>query len=179
MVEKGWIGGIVFGFLVLLNVPLTVVGVILLDRLVGHASSGLINTIYAAGNIPPPRTYPRQDTLIIRGQYAEAASYYRDHLVVEPQDHEARLRLADLLEKHLADAPGAERLLLEVRAADPPPSPREAMAAQNGLIDLYRKTGQRGRLKVELARFAAQYQGSPPGDEAARALREMKAEDAG
>lgn len=175
--EKGWIGGAVCGLLMILNIPLTVVGVFALDRMVGHASTGLINTIYAVGNIPPPRTYPRQDTMIIRGQYAEAASYYRDHLVVEPGDMEARLRLADLLDQHLGDASGAEQLFLEVRQSDP--NPREEMAALNGLIDLYRKHGQRGRLKVELARFAERYRGTAQGNDAARALRELKAEDAG
>lgn len=173
---KGYIGTGVLIFLLILNIPLTAIGIVVINTVVGTASTGLMKVIYSAGDIPPPRTYPRQDTLIIRGHYAEAAEYFRDHLTVEPDDNEARLRLADLLERHLGDAAGAERLYVEVRQRNA--TPREEMAAANGLIDLYRRAGQRGRLKVELARFAERYRGSPPGEEAARALRELKAEDA-
>lgn len=175
--ERGYIGPVVFGALMILNIPLTVAGVLALDRGTTKASAQLMKTIYSAGDIPPPPTYPRQEMLVIRGQYAEAAEYFRDHLVVEPGDNEARLRLADLLEKHLADHAGAERLYLEVRRTFT--NPREEMGAANGLIDLYRKTGQRGRLMAELARFAGRYSGSPQGEEAARALREMKEADRG
>jgi len=51
------------------------------------------------------------------------------------------------------------------------------MAAANGLIDLYSRTGERGRLKVELARFAQAYRGSPAGMSASRRLKELKDED--
>lgn len=175
--ERGYIGPAVFAALMILNVPLTVAGVFALDHATTKASAHLMKTIYSAGDIPPPRTYPRQEMLIIRGKYAEAAEYFRDHLVVEPEDNEARLLLADLLERHLADPANAERLYFEVRRTFA--NPREEMAAANGLIDLYRKTGQRGRLMAELARFAGRYAGSPQGDEAARALREMKEADRG
>lgn len=173
--ERGYVGPAMFGVLMVFNVPLTIAGALALDRATTKASAQLMKTIYSAGDIPPPRTYPRQDMLIIRGQYAEAAEYFRDHLVVEPGDHEARLRLADLLERHLADPAGAERLYFEVRRTFT--NSREEMAAANGLIDLYRKTGQRGRLMAELARFAGRYPGSPQGDEAARAVKEMKEAD--
>ena len=172
---KEWIPFGVFVFLLILNLPLTAIGILAINTTVGVASTGLIKAIYSAGDIPPPRTYPRQDTLIVRGQYAEAAGYFRDHLTIEPDDNEARLRLADLLEQHLNDPAGAERLYQEVRQRNP--NPREEMAAANGLIDIYRKTGQRGRLMVALARFADRYRGSPQGEDAARALRGMKAED--
>src|SRR5574341_1009502 len=110
-----WIGRGVFVLLLVLNVPLAAIGTFVINMVVAGASSGLVSTIYSAGDIPPPRTYPRQDTLIIRGAYAEAAEYFRDHLTIEPDDHEARLRLADLLEKHLGDPAGADRLYLEIR----------------------------------------------------------------
>jgi hypothetical protein len=42
------------------------------------------------------------------------------------------------------------------------------------LIDVYRREGNRGRLMVELARFAERYRGSAAGDAAARELMEMK-----
>jgi len=160
--------------LLILDVPLVVLGVFAINHWTGRASEGLVHTLYAAGDIPPPRTYPRQELLIVRGQYREAAAYYRDHLTIEPDDHEARLRLADLLERHLSDPEGAERLYLEVRRGKPDRS--HEMRAANGLIDLYRTTGRRDRLLVELARFAERFQGTPGATAAARLLRELKAE---
>jgi tetratricopeptide (TPR) repeat protein len=133
-----------------------------------------VKTLYSAGDIPPPRTYTRQDVLIVRGKYREAAEYFRDHLTIEPDDNEARLRLADILEKHLNDPAGSERLYLEVRGANPDRG--HEMRAANGLIDLYRKQGRRDRLLVELARFADRYRGTGGADAAARLLRELKAE---
>jgi hypothetical protein len=170
--RNGWISGPVFAVLVLLNLPLAAVGVFVIHASVGGAATGLVRTIYSQGDLPPPRQYPRQETLIARGQYEEAAGYYRDHLVIEPDDNEARLRLAVLLETHLSDDPGAEALYKEVRARAP--APREEVAAANGLIDLYRRTGQRGRLIGELARFAERYSRSAAGAAARRELAELK-----
>jgi len=173
--RQQWISGGVFLLLLVLNVPLTIAGIVVIHRLTSAASTGLVKTIFAAGNIPPPPTYPRQDVLIARGQYAEAADYFRDHLRIEPGDHEARLQLANLLETRLQGHDEAERLYQEVRRMQP--DPRQEMRAANGLIDLYRRTGRRGRLLVELARFADRYRGTAAGDAAGRELRELKAAD--
>lgn len=107
----GWLGGV----LIFLNLPLVALGILAIHAFANRASTTLVHGLYAVGDIPPPRSYPRQDVMIVRGQYLEAADYFRDHLTVEPDDNEARLRLADLLEKHLNDFTGAERLYLEVR----------------------------------------------------------------
>lgn len=173
--REGWISGGVFLLLLVLNVPLTIAGIVAIHRLTGAASTGLVNTIFAAGNIPPPPTYPRQDVLIARGQHGEAADYFRDHLRIEPGDHEARLQLANLLETRLQGHAEAERLYQEVRRLQP--DPRQELRAANGLIDLYRRTGRSDRLRVELARFADRYRGSAASDAAARELKELKAAD--
>ena len=159
--------------LIVANLPLTAAGVAAIYRGTHATAVGFARTVLAGGDIAGPRTYPRQDVLIVRGQFAEAAEYFRDHLTVEPEDCDARLQLADLLERHLKDDAGAERQYLEVRrrATDP----RHEMMAANGLIDGYRRAGNPGRLMVELARFAARYRGSAAGDAAARELKEMKA----
>lgn len=170
LLRQGVISHGLFVTLLVLNVPLTVAGILAIHRTVGAASTGLVHTMFAAGNIPPPRSYPRQDVLIARGEYAEAAEYFRDHLRVEPEDVEARFRLAELLEARLAAYDEAERLYLEVRRLKP-------LRAANGLIDLYRKTGRRDRLRVELARFADRYRGTAAGEAAARELRALKAAD--
>ena len=174
MWDKGWISDGVFVFLLILNVPITIGGIFVIHRAVGEASVLLVKTIFADGDIPPPPTYPRQDVLIVQGKYADAADCFRDHLTIEPGDHEARLRLAHLLEMRLKRYDEAERLYLEIRTAEPAASPFEQMRATNGLIDLYRKLGRTGRLKVELARFVERYQGSPLTAGAARELKELK-----
>jgi tetratricopeptide (TPR) repeat protein len=172
--ERGWIGGWLLVLLVALDVPLTVAAVVMLHHSVAATSTGLVKTIFAAGDITPPPTYSRQDVLIARGQYAEAADWFRDHIRIEPADHEARLRLAHLLESRLHEYDEAERLYLEIRSAEPPAEPRQQMRAANGLIDLYRKTGRTDRLKVELARFVERHRGTALADGAARELKALK-----
>lgn len=177
MMMKEWIPGWLFPLLVVLNVPITVAGIFAIHRAVGAASTGLVKTIFAAGDIAPPPTYPRQDVFIVRGQYEAAAEAFRDHLQIAPADQEARLRLAQLLETHLKGYNEAERLYLELRRAEEPPAtPQQLMRAANGLIDLYRKTGRIDRLKVELARFVDCYRGTPHANGAARELQELKTE---
>jgi tetratricopeptide (TPR) repeat protein len=172
--RQQWISSGVFLLLVILNVPVTIAGIFAIHRTVGVTSTGLVKAIFAAGNIPPPPTYPRQDVMIARGQYAEAADYFRDHIRIEPGDHEARLQLAQLLETRLQEEghDEAERLYQEVRRMQP--DPRQEMRAANGLIDLYRRIGRRDRLRVELARFADRYRGTAAGDAAAREVSELK-----
>lgn len=169
------ISGGVFVALLALNVPLTIAGILAVHRFAGAASVGLVKTIFAVGDIAPPRSYPRQEVLIARGQYADAADYFRDHIRIEPGDHEARLQLAHLLERHLQGYDEAEGLYQEVRRLQP--DPRQEMRAANGLIDLYRKAGRTDRLKVELARFAGRYRGTAAGEAAGRELRDLKAGD--
>ena len=172
--SSGAIPGWLLGVLIVLDVPLVVLGILGIHAFTSRAATGLVHGLYAVADIPPPKSYPRQDVMIVRGQYREAAEYFRDHLTVEPDDNEARLRLADLLEQHLNDVTGAERLYLEVRERQP--SRGEEMRAANGLIDLYRKRGNRERFVVELARFRDRYPGTPGADAAARLLAELKVE---
>lgn len=177
MHQKGWIAGWVEGLLTLLTIPVTVAGIFAIHRTVTLASTGFVKVIFAAGDIAPPRTYPRQEVLIVRGEYAEAADWFRDHLRIEPDDHEARIQLAHLLETQLARYDEAEKLYLEIRNAEPAARAREQMRAANGLIDLYRKLGRTGRLRVELARFVDRYRGSPLAAGAERELKELKVND--
>lgn len=172
--ERGAISSAAVFVLLVLNIPLTALGAFAIHYGTTRASVGLVKSLYSAGDIAPPRTYPRQDVMLVRGQYREAAEYFRDHLTVEPEDNEARLRLADLLEQHLDDPAGAEQLYLEVRRLQPDRG--HAMRAANGLIDLYRKQQRMDRLKVELARFRDYYPGTPGAESAARLLKELKAD---
>jgi len=173
MQKQGWIPAWLAVLLTVLNIPFTIVGIFAIHRSVGAASTGFVRTIFAAGDIKPPPTYPRQDVLIVQGKYAEAADWFRDHIRIEPDDHEARLRLAMLLETHLKRYDEAEQLLLKIRNATPPGDARQQMQAANHLIDLYRKTGRTDRLMVELARFVDRYRGSSQAAGAERELKEL------
>ena len=161
--------------LLVIDGPLILGVVILVHRGTGSLAADLVNTAYAGGSLlPPPPSYARQEVMIARGQYIDAADYFRDHIRVHPEDLEARLRLATLLETHLEGFDEAEQLYLEVRRSHP--DARREMAAYNGLIDLYTKRGRMDRLKVELARFADRYQGTVQAEEARRKLKDLKAD---
>ena len=174
MLDKGWISPPVFVLLLILNLPITAAAVVFVHRTVNQTAVFMVKTMMAEGDIPPPPTYPRQEVLIVQGKYAEAADWFRDHIRIEPGDHEARLRLALLLETHLKGFDEAEQLLLIIRNARPPGDARQQMQACNHLIDLYRKLGRTDRLIEELARFVDRYQGSPHAAGAARELKELK-----
>src|SRR5437667_11276160 len=119
MLNSGWISGVAFAVLTILNLPIAIAGAIAIHRTVGSAAVLMVKTIYADGDIPPPPTYPRQDVLIVQGKFAEAADWFRDHLRIEPGDHEAWLQLAHLLERRLNGYDEAERLYMEICNADP------------------------------------------------------------
>jgi hypothetical protein len=83
-----------FLLLLVANTPVCAAVVWVVHRSVIGVATGFARTILAGESIPPPRTYPNQEVLIVKGKYAEAADLFRDHLVVDPEDNEARLRLA-------------------------------------------------------------------------------------
>lgn len=171
---KGAISFETYLWLLAANIPIALLGAGVIFLIVRTTSVGVAHMATAAGNISPPPSYPQQDNLIGQGKYAEAADYFRDHLRIAPEDVDARLRLADLLERHLRDIVGAEQQYLAVRRLSD--EPRLDIPVTNGLIDVYRKLGRRDRLKVELARLAERQRGTTLGDGAARELRELKKE---
>ncbi len=138
-------------------------------------ATGLVDTVHGVGHIAPPPSYSLQDSMIVRGRYEDAAESFRNHIAEHPEDLDARLALARLLEQHVRDYRGAEHLYLEVRRNNP--NPNQEMSAANGLIDLCRKAGKTERLQVELGRFADRYRGTPAADAALRELRELEAAD--
>lgn len=172
LLARGQISPALFLVLLVLNLPITALIIFLMWRLIGGASRGLTHVLYGAGNLPPERQHSSQESLVARGFYPEAADAFRAHLLEYPDDHAARIKLAALMHQHLHDPAAAERLYLEVRSGQP--TPKQEIMATNMLIELYRSTGQRGRLMTELARFAAKYQGTRAGEDAGRALRDLK-----
>ena len=175
LLAKGLISPRTFVWLMLANIPITVGGVTAIFFFVRTASTGVAHMATAAGNIPPPPSYPYQDLLVAQGKYREAADFFRDHIRIAPDDVHARLRLAELLERHVGDFAGAEQQYLAVRRLDAEASLEAAVT--NGLIDVYRKLGRRDLLKAELARLAERQRGTVLGKGAARELQELEADD--
>lgn len=171
---RGWYPGWVCLVLILLNVPLLFAFTGVLFNLMHLTAAAFARTVLGAGNLRPDPAHSGCESLAARGLYREAAAAFEAHLSTHPADHLARVKLADLHHRHLGGPEVAERLYQEIRRADP--TPREEVLASNLLMELYRSTGQRGRLMAELARFAERYRGTRPGRDAARALREMKDE---
>ncbi|MBK6421076.1 MAG: hypothetical protein IPI38_13660 [Gemmatimonadetes bacterium] len=174
---RGWYGGGTLLVIYVLNIPLVFLATGLLFGLMERAASGFTQTVLGGGNIPPDPAHSGYESLVARGFYREAAEAYSAHLVAHPTDNLARVKLAEVHRAHLGAPEAAERLYLEVRRSAQ--SPREEVLVANLLIELYRATGQRGRLMSELARFAERYRGTRGGAEAARALQEMKRESLG
>ena len=163
--------------LMALNLGFIAVLCFLILRGIDFGARAWVNAVSGAGNIPPAPSFSAQESLIIRGHYAEAEKSFREHLTLHSGDHDARLALAELYRRHLENPAAAERLYLEVRQGKA--TAKQVATASNQLIDLYRATGQRGRLMGELARYAERYAGTRAGAEAKKALDGMKRETSG
>jgi tetratricopeptide repeat protein len=158
-----------FIWFVLPDIAITVLVVIAaqwaLDKFSWAAGSILLPT---GRSTPAPREYSEQESLIIRGQFAEAADSFRDIVADNPQNIDARMRLGALLERECNDTAAAEQCYRVVRRLTP--TPEQDWAASNALIELHQRTGEAGKLRIELQRIARQYRALPIGGEATRRL---------
>ncbi|MGH7582053.1 MAG: hypothetical protein ACREL5_02360 [Gemmatimonadales bacterium] len=96
------------------------------------------------------RQFSEHDALLAAGRVNEAIDFYRTHLIVWPDDQEARCRLGEVLAAASADPLAAERVFLEVRARDA--SNQYAARVSSALIEIYRHTGEAERMADELRR---------------------------
>lgn len=134
-----------------------------------RGASGLVHLLHSTGSIPYTPTWSAEDALVARGDYQGAAEAFRRHVEADPLGVAPALRLAELYRNHLHDPAEAERWYLEARRRA-----RNPGVAANQLIDLYRASGNRGRLMAELARFAASHAESDAGRAARKELQLLK-----
>lgn len=154
--------------------PFLAVGIAFaIGSLIDRTSRGFASMVLAGGNIPYAHQYSEQDALIVHGRIDEAISSFQAVIVAQPRDLEARLRLAALLAGPAGRREDAEREFLEVRAMAP--SPQQAAALSNALIDLYRDMGRRDDLMIELGRFARRFPDTRGGKAAAEYLTRLRA----
>lgn len=163
-----------FWVMALLSVPGGLLFALLTWWLLGEGSRRFVGVLFAAGNIPPDPSFSLEESLIARGDL-ENARLVLEARVAEGRDPVAtQLRLADLHARLLREPAAAERWYLAARSGTR--DDRQRWEATNGLVDLYRASGQTGRLMTELARLAEMWPGTRAGQDAKRELRELKRE---
>lgn len=176
-----FIGALLFrGRLTGVQGVLTGLGAILLSHLLTKGVRGAsalfadkaIGGIFSAGNIKYQQGYSRQETLIARGQLDEAAESFRVHLMEFPDDIPGRYRLATLHLRERNDPAAAETELQNIRRR--PHDRSMAMLLANHFVDLYRATGQRGKLMAELTKMMKEWPGTPMAEGAAKLLEETR-----
>ncbi|HQR16741.1 MAG TPA: hypothetical protein PK948_00135 [Gemmatimonadales bacterium] len=164
--------GLVVLLLYLLLLPATWGVILLAEAATTRSAVGVITALHAAHTAPRPQGFSRQEALVAQGRLEEAATAYRLHLLAAPDDIAAMVALGRLLGGPLGDTPGAEAAYQSARRLEPDAGWARVIA--NDLIDLFERTGQDGRMRVELARFADRYRGTREGDAAAERLRAMR-----
>lgn len=172
--EQGWISDTTFKIALVANIPLAGGLVLLVNLMVGRAAEGLTQVLTGSGNLKPDPSFSLEESLIVRGQTEAARATLEARLSGGAEDTAVRLRLADLHARVLRNPAEAERWYLEARGGSC--DDRQQATILNGLLDLYRATGQRGRLMTELARFAGTYPDTRAGRAAREELLAMKRE---
>lgn len=165
-------GGQLIFMLVVVN-PLLLVGIAWLLR---HGSARfaerMMGTLLSSRGTAHTPEFSAIESLIVRGEYRQAAEAYQSHLVAYPRDIAAQLRWARLTADHLDDIPAA--ILLYRRAREMAPTAAQETQIGNALIDLCRAHGDRDALRAELARFARIHRGTRAGEQARAACREVE-----
>jgi tetratricopeptide (TPR) repeat protein len=171
--RRQWISGL--GVLALL--PLLVLALALVTRLVWsvitRSAHRFATTVLAGGNLTPAESTSAEEALVARGRIAEAITSFERRIRETPESAPLRFALAALYQQ-TGDLENAARVLLEIRAmagAD-----QTETRVSNGLIDLYEKQSDRGRLIGEYARFADRHRGTKAALRAKERLAELKAD---
>lgn len=152
----------------------------LLTRAVRGASALFAETaiggLFSAGNIKRQHEFSKQETLIIRGQLDEAVESFRLHLMEFPDDIAGRYRLATLHLRERNDPAAAEGEFQNIRRR--PHDRSMAMLLANHFVDIYRASGQTGKLMAELNKMMKEWPGTPMAEGAAKLLEETRRERA-
>lgn len=147
----------------------------LIAWLSGQASDTFVHTLLAGRGEPRAPEYSAQEALLIQGRIVEAIKSFHSYIASHPEDLDVRIRLAEVLGKEGNDLVGSEEMYLEARIVGT--SKRQDVSVSNGLIDLYRRTGEREKLKAELGRFARNHPGTVEARNAQAFLRQLATEE--
>ncbi len=172
--DRGYLGPEGYWWLLRINVLLAIGLGLAAARLFRIAAEGVVQTATAGGSAPRQPTFSLEESMIARGAFQDARETLESRLDQGADDLAVQLRLAELHTRHLHDHSGAERWYLAARRTGGDAGQRIMIA--NGLIDVYRSSGQSGRLMVELARFAEAWPDTRAAKDARRELQELKRE---
>lgn len=142
-----------------------------------YFAKNTIGAVQAAGNIKRQHEFSKQESLIARGRFDEAVESFELHLLASPDDLPARYRLATLHLRERNDPAAAEAEFLDIRRRPHDRSMAKLLA--NHLVDIYRATGQQGKLMAELTRMMNEWPDTPMADGAAKLLEETRRDRAG
>lgn len=170
--DKERISPLAFWAWVVTAVPIGLLVALLAWFFLGQLSAGFIQVVHAGGNLRPGPVFSLEEAMIARGDFQDARDTLAARLDGGPDDLAVHLRLAELHARWLKDPASAEVAYLTARKLGGDDRQRAAVA--NGLIDLYRGSGQTGRLMIELARFAKAYPTTRAGEDARRELQALK-----
>jgi hypothetical protein len=172
LLEKERISPAGFWVMSLLTIPGGLLFALATWWVLGQSSRGLVQLVLGAGNIRPDPSFSLEESLMARGEFLNARDTLEDRLRTGEDTTAVQLRLADLHARLIRDPLAAERWYLAARSGAP--TDQDRWAVTNGLIDLYRASGQQGRLMVELARLADTWPTTRGAGDARRELRELK-----
>jgi hypothetical protein len=168
MLNGGRLSLVVLGTFVLIGAVVFAVSV----ALSGAVGAGWHHVMASGASTPYEEQFSYQDSLVIRGQVAEALASYEAIIAERPTAAAPRLRAAALYVSRGGDPRRAAELAREVQRI-PGVAAREDIAATNRLIELLAgPLGEPGRAMVELRRLMDRH----PGTDAATRARLMLAE---
>ena len=140
----------------------------------GAAGAGWQRIMASGASTPYEEQFSYQDSLVIRGQVAEALASYEALIAERPAAAAPRLRAAALYMARGADPTRAAELAREVQRI-PGVSAKDDIAASNRLIELLAgPLGEPGRAMVELRRLMDRHPGSDAAARARLMLAELK-----
>ena len=167
----------IFGFPIWVALPVAF-GLTFVTRVgAAYFAKNTIGAVHAAGNIKRQHEFSKQESMIARGRFDEAVESFELHLMESPDDIPARYRLATLHLRERNDPAAAEAEFLNIRRR--PHDRSMAMLLANHFVDIYRATGQTGKLMAELNRMTKDWPGTPMADGAAKLLEETRRDRGG
>lgn len=147
----------------------------IIGMLQSFGEQGVQRFIAVSGSSTPSvPQYSLEQSLVERGQVAEALAMYESRIATSATDADVRLRAAELYATAGNNPRRAAELFVEVRRIDGVGSGQD-MHATNRLIDLYSGAlDMPGRALVELRRIVDRYPGTPAAANARIALARLK-----
>jgi tetratricopeptide (TPR) repeat protein len=148
---------------------------LLLLALTLSASAGrALARLTSGASTPYVEQFSYQQSLVMRGQVAEALQSFEELIARDPAGVRVRIRAAELYAANARD-PGRALALFRQASRLPAVTSGDAAYLANRMADLLVAAGDPGRAVVELRRYADRYPGGPGAEHAMTAIASIKA----